>query len=657
MGPDELEAALTETDWDEAFDDRPDRSHRDFRRKQDDIDLVLPYKLRLHRGSMRLPMGLKQAQTLTNLLKTYELWTDATTDFDALPIPYRAVAADLETGEAVVLDRGSLGTAMRASMSIPGVFPPVELDGRLLVDGGIVANLPVEIAQSFEPDVVIAVDISTPLEGRKTPDSYLKVIRRLGGLLTKRNVGRDKDRLGPDDILIEPELGTITVADFERTADAIAIGDAATRAALDRLSVLSVTPAAWETWLAGHRREPSAGPTIGSIRVRNASPLSDDVVLARIRQRVGETLDADVLLEDLSRLYGTEVFDPITFDLEPGADGVDLVLDVRERRAGLTSLQFGLSLEEDFRGGSGYVFDTRVQRLAVNEAGGEWRADVRFGKRSGIRTDFYQPLDARLRWYVNPFVFFDQSQQYVIDDGRRLAEVLLDEYGAGFEVGRNLANWGRVGASLSRGVSAGEVLVPDDLIPRDSREVTAWGVALQADTLDMPVWPTSGWFGELRYARTESILGGETESADLITRVEWAMTTGRLTFVPGFQGTFALDGERQLFRAVTLGGEFKLSGLEPEELIGEESILARLVTYYSLTGPTLGVLKPEWYLGLSLEAGDVFDDGDPIVANRLRASGSVFLGSTSVLGPLRIGYGYAEGGRHRVYLALGRGLP
>ena len=431
MSPDDLETALVDTDWEEAFNDRPDRSHRDFRRKQDDIDLVLPYKLRLHGGSMRLPMGLKQAQTLTNLLKTYELWTDAATDFDALPIPYRAVAADLETGEAVVLDRGSLGTAMRASMSIPGVFPPVEQDGRLLVDGGIVANLPVEIAQSFDPDVIIAVDISTPLEGRKTPDSYLKVIRRLGGLLTKRNVGRDKERLGPDDILIEPDLGDITVADFDRTADAIAIGDAAARSALDRLSRLSVSPEEWEAWIAGHRREPSSGPKITALRVRNASPVSDDIVLGRIRQRPGEQLDSDQMTEDLSRLYGMEYFDPITFDLEPTPEGVDLVVDVLERRAGLTTLQFGLSLEEDFRGGSGYVFDTRLQRLAVNRAGAEWRADLRFGRRSGFRTDFYQPLDARLRWFVDPFVFFDQSQQYIVDQGDRLAELLLDEYGAG----------------------------------------------------------------------------------------------------------------------------------------------------------------------------------------------------------------------------------
>jgi NTE family protein len=293
----------------------------------------------------------------------------------------------------------------------------------------------------------------------------------------------------------------------------------------------------------------------------------------------------------------------------------------------------------------------------VNDAGAEWRADLRIGKRSGIRTDFYQPLDARVRWFVDPFLFFDQSQQYVVDDGSRLAEILLDQYGAGFEIGRNLGNWGRIAASLSRGRTSGEVVVPGELIPGVKREVTAWDVSLQADTLDVPVWPTEGVFGELRYERTETILGGDTESADLVARIEWAMTAGRVTFVPGLQGSFSLDGEQELFRAVTLGGEFRLSGLEPDELIGAESVLARVVTYYSLTGPTLGVLKPEWYLGLSLEAGDVFADGDPIVANRLRAAGSLFLGSTSILGPLRLGYGWAEGGRHRVYLALGRGLP
>ena len=656
MSPDELEQALVDTDWEAAFDDRPDREDRDFRRKQDDIDFVLPYKLRLQGGVMRLPMGLRQAQTLTNLLKVYDLRAAGVDRFDDLPIPFRAVAADLETGDAVVFDHGDLSVAMRASMSIPGVFPPVVIDGRQLVDGGIVANLPVEVGQSFEPDIIIAVDISTPLEGRRTPDTYLKVVRRLGGILTKRNVARDKERLGDDDILIVPDLGDITVASFARAGEAIEIGAAATREVLERLERLSVPPDAWDAWVAGQRRPEPPLPPIASVQVRNASPVSDDVVLARIHQRPGETLDPVRTIDDLTVLYGLEYFDPLTFDLRPGADGVDLVVNAETRATGITSLQFGLTIEEDFRGGSAYVVDARLQRLAVNRAGGESRTDVRIGDRAGLRSDFYQPLDAGQRWFVDPYVYFEQQRRYVVDDGSRLGQLLLDSYGVGFEVGRNFGTWGRIVAGADRGRLAGEVVVPGGLLPKQSLEIFEWRAGFQVDTLEAPTWPAHGVIGDAAYIRTVDLLGGETRTADVVASFDWALSAGRMTVVPGVRVSLAVGGTSDLSRGTSLGGVFRLSGLEPNELLGDESVLARLVTYYSLTGPTLGVLKPEWYLGVSLEAGDVFADGDPIVANELRAAGSVYLGGTSALGPVQVGVGFAEGGRHRLFVSIGREL-
>lgn len=196
MSPEELRHTITETDWASMFRDRPDRAHRYFRRKQDDIDFPVRYKLHLDRGSARLPLGVLQGQRLTNRLDRFELLLDPPEDFDRFPIPFRAVATDLETGEAHVFDRGSLARAQRASMSIPGVFRPVEIDGRRYVDGGVVANLPVgALRDAFDVDVVLAVDISTPLS-EDDAESYLAVVRRMMRFLTQGNVERDRARLG-----------------------------------------------------------------------------------------------------------------------------------------------------------------------------------------------------------------------------------------------------------------------------------------------------------------------------------------------------------------------------------------------------------------------------------------------------------------------------
>ena len=159
----------------------------------------------------------------------------AVEDFDELPTPFRAVAADLETGERVVLERGDLTSAMRASMSAPGVFAPVEVDGRLLVDGGIVENLPVDVVKSMGVDIVIAVDVGFLPVGRKELTSALAVSNQAVTIMMLRETGRQRALLSADDVLILPELGNLQSTDFAAAERTIDLGLAAMRASTERL--------------------------------------------------------------------------------------------------------------------------------------------------------------------------------------------------------------------------------------------------------------------------------------------------------------------------------------------------------------------------------------------------------------------------------------
>src|SRR3954470_19983279 len=228
--PAELEAFVRRADWDEIFRDSPPRTEISTRRKIDEYKTLFAPEYGVTRQGLVLPKGVIAGVSIEAFFRGLTQSAIDVTDFDRLPIPFRAVAADIETGEAVVLSHGSLARAMRASMAVPGALAPVEIDGRLLVDGGIANNLPIDEARKLCGDVIIAVNISTAPLKREEITSAFSVAGQLINFLGKVNVERQLNSLGARDVLVAPELGDISAASFERSADAIRIGEEATRA-------------------------------------------------------------------------------------------------------------------------------------------------------------------------------------------------------------------------------------------------------------------------------------------------------------------------------------------------------------------------------------------------------------------------------------------
>src|SRR5580700_7739192 len=210
----DIDATMRSLDWQEAFHDAPPRRDLAFRRKQDDRNFLVKLPLGLKHGKILLPKGFIQGQKLQETLRRLTLPYSNSTDFDLLPTPFRAVATDLETGNAVLMDKGDLAIAMRASMSAPGVFAPVELNGRLLVDGGLAENLPVSVARAMHADIVIVSDVSFPLQPRAGLDSALSISNQMLAILVRKDTDRQRATLTEQDILIEPNLGSATATDF-----------------------------------------------------------------------------------------------------------------------------------------------------------------------------------------------------------------------------------------------------------------------------------------------------------------------------------------------------------------------------------------------------------------------------------------------------------
>ncbi len=654
--PDEIEALVHEIDWETIFTDRLDRQDRSFRRKQDDRPIVIQARLHFEGLKPVLPSGVVEGQRLELLLHLIEALSPATENFDDLPIPFRAVAADIATGGAVVLDSGSLATAIRASMSVPGALPPVEIDGLNLVDGGIAANLPVGIARSLGAGKIIAVDISSPLvdEDEAANKNFMGVLSQLNSLLTAGNVDRDTDLLGPRDVLIVPDLGDISFVSFDRAEDAIAIGEAAARLQIDELRSDAAGPQRWKTFTQRPRANPGEPVEVDRIRLENETLVDDRLVRKALKFDPPENLDHASFIGDLLGLYNTRYFGVIGFKLEEIEPEVkELVIQLPPPQTGRGSLQFGLGVIDDFNGGAGYHLIARHQYLPANRRGGEWETVIQFGTVAEFATEFYQPLDWGMQWFVEPSFSYNRGTQEIWLDGQAFAEYEFQSLDLRVAAGRVLGKWGELRVAAFTGSNRGSPRIGLPEFGSVSEKTGGGKASFSIDTEDSVAFPQHGALVNLVYSRSSEALGAETDFERIWAEATYAWTFGKNTVQPHLEYGENLKSIESFFDAFFLGGLGRLSGLGTNELFGEKLAFARLAAYRNLFSLDMAGATVRFFAGFSLEAGNTYFLDESTSWGSMIKGGSVFVGGETFLGPIIFSYGRADGNRDRFYFAIG----
>ncbi|MGA0798994.1 MAG: patatin-like phospholipase family protein, partial [Steroidobacteraceae bacterium] len=302
----EITALIESDEWRAAFTEPAPRDRLSFRRKSEDQNFLVKFPLGIKSGSFRLPKGLVSGQRVSQALRRVTFPVAGRAQFDQLPIPFRAVATDLETGDAVVLGSGDLVDAMRASLAAPGVFAPVEIDGRLLVDGGLANNLPVDVAQAMGVDVLIVVDVGFPLRKRDTLDSVTTISNQMLSILIRRGSDAQRERLGTRDILISPDLGEASSFDFAIVPQATSLGESAARAAATQLASLSMDVAGYAAWLADRAAAREQSPQIRQVRIADSAIRYRRLIEGRF---AGATLDTKGIDGAVSTLFGRGNFE------------------------------------------------------------------------------------------------------------------------------------------------------------------------------------------------------------------------------------------------------------------------------------------------------------------------------------------------------------
>ncbi|MHC6226727.1 patatin-like phospholipase family protein [Pseudomonas sp. X10] len=647
----ELEKLALSIDWQQALSDAPPRKDVPFRRKQDDRDFLVKQKLSFRDdGSLGLPLGVIQGQNLALLLESKLAHTADTRDFDKLPIPFRAVATDIASGEKVVFRRGHLPQVIRASMSIPAVFAPVELDGRLLVDGGMVDNIPLDVVREMGVDLAIVVDIGTPLRNRKQLATVVDVLNQSITLMTRRNSEEQLAALGNDDILIEPPLASFGVTDFGRAQEMIDAGYRATLALDARLAALRSPDG--DSNLAVARSPRQRTPVITAIKVENDSKVSDDVIRYYIRQPIGEPLELDRLQTDMGTLYGLDYFDRVQYRVVHKDDDNTLVINARGKRGGTDYLRLGLNLSDDMRGDSAFNLGASYRVNGINKLGAEWLTRVQIGDQQELYTEFYQPLDTGSRYFIAPYLDLGSQNIEATLDNDPIAEYRLERYGFGLNLGRQIGTYGEVRLGVGKAWGEAEVRIGDQDLPKVSFNEGFYDLKYSFDTLDNVYFPHSGEEINLTLRQYETGLDSDQRYRQWEFNLDKAMSSGPNTWVLGGRYGRTLDDAEVVTSSFVMGGARQLSGFRQDSVSGQNISLLRMVYYRRLTPRAYLPLDFPLYLGGSLERGRAWNNDNEFDSGYINAA-SIFLGVETPLGPLNLSYGANSENQKAVYLNLG----
>ena len=650
----EMEDIVGEISTELLFKENPPRRELNMRRKEDDYTLLFGPELGLSGSGFRLPKGVVTGVQLETVLRQLAK-AKGYYRFDDLPIPFRAVATDLVTGKAVVFSEGELANVMRASMSVPGAVAPAEFGGMMLVDGMLTSNLPVQTARAMGADIIIAVNVGTPLLKREELTSILGVTGQMLSILTEQNVQASLASLKSTDILISPELGDFSTGDFDHLAKITPIGEAGARKVADRLAQLSL-PAA-EYAALRNRQLVAVAPDlkpVDEIRFDNLQRVNPQTAMAVMATEPGKPIDQPTLDRDMRRLYGTGYFEHVNYRLHEDSGQRVLAVEAVEKSWGPDYIRFGLGLSSDFRGDAYFDLVASYRKTWLNSLGAEWRTDVQLGYDPYLVSEFYQPLNARGALFIAPRISISDTTTNLYQGNNLIARYQVGSRLAGVDLG---AQFGQ-SAELRLGVLAGAMtpelqIGPSSLAPpASSVQQGALRARLQFDQLDNAHFPRAGSFVEVNVFDSSKQLGAQDDYLKWYVDGTTAYSMGEHTF--NFYAKFGGgSGSNPLptYDQFQWGGFLQQSGYATGQLYGQDLKFARAMYYRRVLR---GSILDGAYGGLSIEAGKVGNQLVPGNTDGLLVSGAAFIAADTPLGPAYLGYGHARSGNSSFYFYLGR---
>ncbi|MFS1903436.1 patatin-like phospholipase family protein [Vibrio lentus] len=682
MSADEIESFIYTVDWNRGYRDRVNRSDRRVRDKEYEDRYQLNTDLGLGWGEIKARKGVVQGQNMLRILRETTGNLSPLDSFDNLAIPYRSVATDIIDLEEVVIDHGHLVDAMMASMSVPGALPPYEVEGRMLVDGGVTNNMPVDVARAMGADIVIAVDISTNYKSKEDFTNFLAAADQLSNYLVQRSTQEQAATLTDDDFFLRPDVGQMETTDFDKMPTAYHAGYEATRQYRDQLSKLALSNADYQHYIDDKqkaRKQLKHGDktVVDRVVINNNTHYSDKLIENRLNLDSGEILKTSEIESKVQDLYALDRFELVTYEFD-NVDGEDqLKVDVNEKSWGPNYLNFRFYLEDDFATESQYSIGVSANFTDINSHGAELRTNVEMGTDKLIEAELFSPFFSSQKLFTSASLVYsnqkrnlpasiDDIEEPTLDVTQDYLPMTYQEYIGELALGYQPTLWQefKVGARYTDGDL--EVASFPSLGSGGYTRIGGF-MSYRLDTLDNFSLPTKGYFVDLEYLishddfdNDSSLAGSEFNSeSDTVYEISAnfmaAQSIEKHTLVAKFDfgmvesknSVFPIDPKE-------LGGFLNLSGIPRNSLIGQNLAYGSLIYRYKWFENDFGLFESPFYIGASLEHGGVWSNNDLSLDEApMFTAGSLFAGVDSPIGPIILAYGKTEGNYDSVYLIIG----
>jgi len=652
----EIQAMLREINWDEMFG-FSEFAFKNIRRKTDAIAYPSHLEFGLKKG-IAGPSALNDGQQVELLITRITAPYYAAATFDALPTPFRMVAVDLKTATPVILDRGSLATAMRATMSLPGVFPPIEVDGKVLVDGGAMNNIPADVVRAMGGQVVIAVNVG---DLGDQEDVKYSIFGLMGATLDAMMRANTKRGMAAADLVLDIPVVSYGSLAWRRSDELIEEGYKAADAMKDKLLPYALPEGEWQAWVA-HRaaaRKMTLGPP--AFVLFDGVRSGDERRMSRVfNAHVGQPLAVPALEHELQELSGLDRYETIQWHLTTNAAGeTGLTIRALEKQNGPPFLMLGVNLENTTSDQFQLSLGARYLRFDVLGSGSELRLDASVGSDPSLGAALYYPVWKHA--FVVPAVGVSNRTYNLIREDSVVARYGQTLSGGGLDVGVNLGRDSDVRAGAFIGRVNAKVIVGDPGLPAASGKETTTHLTWRMNTQDRVIQATHGVAAEASFSYT---LDGPDITA---TSVDVERSSVELPQLFGEANVFKpLGGKNKLFLLGGAGTSFSHHPLPFDQFLLGTPLHLSAYGVGEVRGDhywiaTAGVVReigrmPDFlggpvHVGVWLENGDAFNTWSDLSWRTHVSTGLIV---DTLIGPVLLGGSAGFDGRWRTYVGIGR---
>ncbi len=656
--PDEIEELIAGLDWDKLFASTTAFDNLSFRRKEDRRNIPGPIPFRGDPTDLKLPSAFNSGHEIGVLFDRVTLPYARVRDFDELPIPFRTVGTNMVNGNSEVLESGSLSRSLRATMSIPGVFAPVEVDGKILADGGLVNNIPTNVVKAMGADILLVVNIETQLADREALESLIGVLAQTINIATAENSRRS---LQQADIIIAPDMQDYTSTSFGSSEAIIKLGYDGAKQKEVLLRGLTLSEAEWQAHLAARRSRRK--PDIDVVPTFIAVEGNDRDAERTIREKLGDRYTGVALTDekraelerDLSQLTGTGRFDALSYELtdRQGVVGLNIRMNSTNGRASeATKLDVGFDVNSVETEDAGISILARLTFFDVGRYGAEWRNDLRLGSSTLLATEYFRPLGTS-RFFAAPRASYERRKVSFYDDGNRTSEYSIWAAQLGADVGYTFSTRSEARLGYTLGYEKAALSIGDPLLPESRGRFSLASLRWNYDTLDQAQVPRSGIAVRSSLGYYFETAGRDSGMAQGETRINAFKPISELNTAFAFGGAGTSFGSTApVLRQFTLGGPFRLGGYGVDEFRGSNYVHGGVGVLHSRQ-ILPAIFGGKGYVGAWYEGGTVFDRFENANYRQSLSAGAIV---ETPLGPILIGGGVNEKGKGRFFFSFGRFL-